>query len=164
VTSSLSFILQLRNFNFTSVTCKVGCICQLFGAWQQELKYTAVTSNLFCGSSLSVWIQVPEFELRIRLTLFKSYTCRAACRYWVGHPEVGDCAVVRLTNWLTLYLLMWRIWWAPNNASRGQMGFKLAFKGLKPQKPKSDVWCTFFVFTCRPGAICQFRVHGRGKR
>ena len=31
---------------------------------------------------------------------------------------------------LTLYLLMWRIWSAPNNASKGQMGFNLAFKGL----------------------------------
>ena len=31
---------------------------------------------------------------------------------------------------LTLYLLMWRIWWAPNNASEGRMGFNLAFKGL----------------------------------
>ena len=31
---------------------------------------------------------------------------------------------------LTLYLLTWRIWWAPNNASIGQMGFNSAFKGL----------------------------------
>jgi len=31
---------------------------------------------------------------------------------------------------LTLYLLMWRIWWAPNNASKGQMRFNSAFKGL----------------------------------
>ena len=31
---------------------------------------------------------------------------------------------------LTLYLLMCGIWWAPNNASKGQMGFNLAFKGL----------------------------------
>jgi len=31
---------------------------------------------------------------------------------------------------LTLYLLMWRIWWAPDNASRWQMEFNLAFKGL----------------------------------
>ena len=36
---------------------------------------------------------------------------------------------------LTLYLLTWRIWWAPNNASRWQMGFNSAFKGLiwRPQ-------------------------------
>jgi len=32
---------------------------------------------------------------------------------------------------LTLYLLVWRIWWATNNASKGQMGFNLAFKGLR---------------------------------
>jgi len=31
---------------------------------------------------------------------------------------------------LTLILLTWKIWWAPNNASKWQMGFNLAFKGL----------------------------------
>jgi len=31
---------------------------------------------------------------------------------------------------LALTLLPWRIWWAPNNASRWQMGFNLAFNGL----------------------------------
>ena len=31
---------------------------------------------------------------------------------------------------LTLTLLTWRIWWAPNNASKWQMGFNSAFKGL----------------------------------
>jgi len=35
-----------------------------------------------------------------------------------------------LTRCLTLTLLSWRIWWAPNSASRWQMGFNLAFKGL----------------------------------
>jgi hypothetical protein len=29
---------------------------------------------------------------------------------------------------LTLILLMWRIWWAPNNASKWQTGFNSAFK------------------------------------
>jgi hypothetical protein len=32
---------------------------------------------------------------------------------------------------LTLILLMWKIWWAPNNASRWQMGFNSVFKGLR---------------------------------
>ena len=31
---------------------------------------------------------------------------------------------------LTLALLTWRIWWAPTNASKWQMGFNSAFKGL----------------------------------
>jgi hypothetical protein len=25
---------------------------------------------------------------------------------------------------------MWKLWWAPNNASKWQMGFNSAFKGL----------------------------------
>ena len=32
---------------------------------------------------------------------------------------------------LTLILLTWRIWWAPNNASKWQMGFNSAFNGLR---------------------------------
>jgi hypothetical protein len=31
---------------------------------------------------------------------------------------------------LTLIQLMWRIWWAPNNANKWQMGFNSAFKEL----------------------------------
>ena len=31
---------------------------------------------------------------------------------------------------LTLNPLTWRVWWAPNNASKWQMGFNSAFKGL----------------------------------
>jgi len=32
-----------------------------------------------------------------------------------------------LARRLTLTLLMWRIWWVPNNVSRWQMGFNAAF-------------------------------------
>jgi len=32
---------------------------------------------------------------------------------------------------LTLNPLTWKIWWAPNNASKWQMGFNPAYKGLK---------------------------------
>ena len=35
-----------------------------------------------------------------------------------------------LTRRLTLIILTWKIWWASNNASRWQMGFNSAFKGL----------------------------------
>jgi len=35
-----------------------------------------------------------------------------------------------LGSTLTLILLTCRIWWAPYNASKWQMGFNLAFKGL----------------------------------
>jgi len=41
-----------------------------------------------------------------------------------GHALVTDKSI------LTLILLTWRIWWAPNNVSRWQMGFNSSFKGL----------------------------------
>ena len=42
-------------------------------------------------------------------------------------PENGRWDVTRC---LTLIVLTWRIWWAPNNASRWQMKFNSAFKEL----------------------------------
>jgi len=36
-----------------------------------------------------------------------------------------------LVSLLTLILLMWRIWWAHNNASKWQNGFNSAFTGLR---------------------------------
>ena len=38
------------------------------------------------------------------------------------------------SSFLTLILLTWRIWRAPNNASRGKMGFNSAFEGLNQNK------------------------------
>jgi len=42
---------------------------------------------------------------------------------------------------LTLILLTWRIWWAPNNGRKWQMGFNSAFKVLK-------------VYLCIWGSAC----------
>jgi len=38
--------------------------------------------------------------------------------------------VVGFAKNLTLILLTWKIWWAPNTAGKWQMRFNLAFKGL----------------------------------
>ena len=42
---------------------------------------------------------------------------------------IYDISSLRVNN-LTLILLTWRKWWVPNNASKQQMGFNSAFKGL----------------------------------
>ena len=41
-----------------------------------------------------------------------------------------DISSLRVND-LTLILLTWRKWLAPNNASRQQMGFNSGFKGLR---------------------------------
>jgi hypothetical protein len=59
---------------------------------------------------------------------------------WLGIITEMDCVYCAVRNTssnqrdivscLTLILLTQRIGWAPNNASKGQMGFNSAFKGL----------------------------------
>jgi hypothetical protein len=67
-------------------------------------------------------------------------------------------------NDLTLILLTWRNWWTPNNASKWQMGFNSAFKGLmysnnrtgRLSKNQKIIYiyfnfttpCTFALFFC----------------
>jgi hypothetical protein len=46
-------------------------------------------------------------------------------RYSVAIPTGPS----RFPSILTLILLTWRIWWAPNNVRRWQVGFNSAFKG-----------------------------------
>jgi len=70
--------------------------------------------------------------------LWFSACCRCQCtvRSWM-HLKVAYCTFKTLAvlsrGWdLTLIQLTWRILWAPNNASKWQMGFNSAFKGLTP--------------------------------
>jgi len=47
----------------------------------------------------------------------------------MGAPYIYDISSLWVND-LTLILLKWGKWWAPNNASKQQMGFNSAFKGL----------------------------------
>ena len=51
-------------------------------------------------------------------------SCSGVCTFPVNLWVILSC------NSLTLNPLTWKIWWAPNNASKWQMGFDSAFKGL----------------------------------
>ena len=51
------------------------------------------------------------------------------CFFWSEEIMFAICPTI-FDKPLALILLTWRIWWAPNNASRWQMGFNSAFKGL----------------------------------
>jgi len=52
---------------------------------------------------------------------------------------------------LILILLKWRIWWAPNNASKWLMGFNSAFKGL--QCPLTLILLTWRIWWAPNNAI-----------
>jgi hypothetical protein len=70
-----------------------------------------------------VWSNTSSSNYR-RLQILQSKFLRVIGNYPRRTP------ILRLHTALTLILLTWRIWWAPNNASRWQVGFYLAFKWL----------------------------------
>jgi len=55
----------------------------------------------------------------------------------MGAPYIYDISSLKVNN-LTLILLTWRKWWAPNNASKLQMGFNSGFKGLSSSVTPTD--------------------------
>jgi len=51
---------------------------------------------------------------------------------------------------LTLILLTWKLWWAPNNASKWQVVFNSAFKGLNTKYLLQYLRCLFiYLFYIR---------------
>jgi len=74
------------------------------------------------------YLYVPHIHARKILRFFYGAVSNS------GYVGLSWCIMKRKTSRrkrsLTLILLTWRIWWAPNNASRWQMGFSLEFKGL----------------------------------
>jgi hypothetical protein len=66
-------------------------------------------------------------------------------------PNTSACSLLfhlafKIVNTLTLILLTWRKWWAPNNASKQQMGFNSEFKGLKKILTTQVFWCSLSMF------------------
>jgi len=55
-------------------------------------------------------------------------------RYRIN-SHTQDTTVLQHSLFLTLILLTWRIWWAPNNATKWQIGFNSAFKELTRIRP-----------------------------
>jgi len=82
------------------------------------------------GQSLALKECGARFPLSPRTSCTRD--CQAAL---VGKNVSSGCSS------LTLILLMWKIWWVPNNVSKWQMGFNSAFKGLILHQVASDRLC-----------------------
>ena len=75
----------------------------------------------------------------------------------IGAPYIYNISSLRVND-LTLILLTWSKWWTPNNATKWQMGFNSAFKGLIFQTwwNNLNIWkqiIRMFVYTLPVGAI-----------
>ena len=91
-----------------------------------ELGSSVLTRELHRdGESFGLFYRVAEGSLKLSPFLNKQDLYVIDCS-----PTSFTVFASRLMLTLTLILLTWRIWRAPNNASKWQMGFNLAFKGL----------------------------------
>jgi len=73
---------------------------------------------IYVYTVINTWLRRSK-DVNLSRHLFSIYHCRYM------QEALGPKPVL-----LTLTLLTWRICWAANNASRWQMGFNSAFKGL----------------------------------
>jgi hypothetical protein len=82
------------------------------------------------GPVASGWLIHLKHMMMHGLANFKFTEINVLIRHSL-HTVSGNISFGRVCR-LTLILLTWRIWWAPINASRWQMGFNSTFKGLMP--------------------------------
>jgi hypothetical protein len=100
---------------------------------------SAVTIHLECNANfithnILFWfvknrLLFPRFVLAIFM-IRCNCSAKLPCQGEYSAKLLLDEAVNTSCRNINPYLLTWRIWWAPNNASRWQMGFDSAFKGL----------------------------------
>ena len=93
--------------------------------WIFSTDFSKNFSNIEFDENPSLWGPVVPCGLAYRRTDMMMPV--GACCYFA---KSAHNLYVLPTCCLTLILLTWRTWWAPNNTSKWQMGFNLAFKGL----------------------------------
>ena len=113
VTSSLK---SRTYFYYTVITVSHSTIklftSQCRSQWPRGLRRRSAAARL-----LRSWVRTPPGAWMLK-------SVYSAVR--TGSLNKAVCALS-----LTVSPLTWKIWWAPNNASKWQMGFNSAFKGLK---------------------------------
>ena len=101
--------------------------------WSWPPKYvfmliTSVTRKYFRSCFLSSRYKVWNTQLVKKMCNIKYCMETHTILVYFSFPSMTLPYMLQL--FLTLILLTWRIWWAPNNGSKWQMGFNLVFKGL----------------------------------
>ena len=116
---------------------------------KKEPRY-ACLSEAKASHSQTMWAEVSSFAPHLLHSGLSSSSSRWRSLLSVLCPVRRP---VTAPDWvlLTLTLLTWRIRWAPNNASRWQMGFNSVFKGLNYK---------YFPFDWE-SCPCNYSVHQR---
>ena len=120
---------KFKNTDFID-TMKSKVLFDLLFSWYQPLKSGFDNCIRICKNELTEWKRnkIGHCDwVTQHVVIFVCIQMQPQAVLWYSHTN----NMIFIIQFLTLTLLMWRIWWAPNNASRWQMEFNLAFKGLK---------------------------------
>ena len=115
-----------------------GCTSGSTFAWIRIIPHLRTMTQIFCSirnvhtkrvhhpkylGALRRWLYIdfPYYWAVVNIVCIWNIRLNLVCVIPFPHP----------CRRLTLTPLTWKIWWAPNNASKWQTGFNLAFKGLK---------------------------------
>jgi len=103
----------------------------------------SIAKNLLCRWYQKVWVWIIDWR---ELSVWERETC---------------CSPYRAFT-LSLILLTWRIWWAANNASKWQMGFNLAFRGLSTSEKNHAKKIKHNTRLCRLPQRCRWKLRSSG--
>jgi hypothetical protein len=106
--SQLLIIYPVAHFHYTDYTI-------LAHSFAEEIGKNHVNFNRLAGDPLEIWKGIRKIKVRFLYTNISVMLVLDFLRY---------------TSKLTSILPTWRIGWAPNNASKWQMGFNWVFKWL----------------------------------
>jgi len=101
-----------------------------FCRWKAAPTYALVTVPfwLVCGD-VTTCIYIKHCPLHFTIIYCRTSVWKSEQDMVVAVSTTFCCLCYLVFS--SVILLMWRTGWAPNNASRWQMGFNSAFKGLK---------------------------------
>ena len=105
--------------------------CSLTGSpWAAILRHQSHCGLLFIHSFIHVCLPESPKGALVHTYGKKNVRLPSTDHHADGMPTYNGMRSGSPRGSLTLTLLTWRIWWAPNNASKWQMEFNLAFKVL----------------------------------
>jgi len=122
------------------------CVC-----WTVLGAFAKLRKRLLSSACLSV---LPSFRMSVCPSVRPSFGMEQLGSYCADFHEICHLTIFRKFFekshlLLTLILPTWRIWWAPNNASKSQMEFNSGFQGLTYDSNNEDfTWRSISFFIC----------------
>jgi hypothetical protein len=114
-----------------SLVCQVETSPKILSVYRSNPVTTIYNISAVVGGDMVCRIVKIYSNLECAFQIFVTVHTISPPTYSSGVNITGVFISMQCCRWtLTLNPLMWKIRWAPNNASKRQMGFNLAFKGL----------------------------------